>query len=342
MADDVGLRGRAGHSSDRNLGRDNIAGPLYHSVVFTPIANRKTQEVPVLFFQAGDAKHLPYTFWQARHWAGNSPLILLGDEANRHYRGLEHVPIRDFASSVSRLRDSYVHMSSNTAEFELFCLSRWLVIEEFARRQGLREFLYLDSDVLLFESPASMQARLPLCRLAAPWDGRVEHEKTVVSPGTTWIRDGDVLSEIGESILSFYGHPAEVARVQSTLTEIIQKKQGGWSDMNFLTRYASAQGEAAVNLWNPYADSLVDLNISLGSGFRCRDGLKDIDFRDGQAYGFFEPTQRWVRFATLHFVGHTKKFMGRHLGRPGDFGLAWSVMNERIRKGLKKNQPLSF
>jgi len=305
------------------------------------ISERKN-ELPVVFFQAGDAKHLPYTFWQARHWAGSSPLILLGDKTNRHYRGLEHVPIRDFASSVPRLRDSYFHMSSNTAEFEFFCLARWLVIEEFTRRQGLREFLYLDSDVLLFESPASMHLRLGPCRLGVAWQGSLEHEKSVVSPATTWIRDEDVLSEIKESILSFYGNPSEVARVQGSLTEAIEKKLGGWSDMNFLSRYVCAQGDAAANLWNPSANSLVDINIFQGSGFRCRDGLKDIELRDGQPYGFYEPTQHWVRFATLHFGGASKKKMHQFLDRPTDLSLIYARLSERVQKGLCRHKPVLF
>jgi hypothetical protein len=342
MADDAGLRGWAEHRSDVNLGRDNVAGALYHPSMLPPIEVRETREVPVLFFQAGDAQHLPYTFWQARHWAGSSPLILLGDKANRHYRGLEHVPIRDFASTVPRLRDLYAHISSNTEEFEFLCLARWLVMGEYAKRQGLREFLYLDSDVLLFESPASMQARLSPCRLAVAWNGSLEDGKSVVGPATTWIRDQGVLSELGESILSFYGDPSEVARVQGSLTETIQKKLGGWSDMNFLSRYAYTLGGAVVNLWSPSADSSVDMNIFQGSGFRCRDGLKDIKFRDGQPYGFYEPTQRWVRFATLHFGGASKKKMHQYLGRPSDPSLIYARLSERAQKGLGRHKPSAF
>lgn len=341
MADDAGLRGWAEHRSDVNLGRDNVAGALYHPVMLPTIAVRETREVPVLFFQAGDARHLPYTFWQARHWAGSSPLILLGDKANRHYRGLEHVPIRDFASTVPRLRDLYAHISSNTAEFEFLCLARWLVMGEYAKRQGLREFLYLDSDVLLFESPASMQARLSPCRLAVAWNGSLEDGKSVVSPAATWIRDEGVLSELGESILSFYGNPSEVARAQDLLTDTIQKKLGGWSDMNFLSRYAYTLGGAVANLWSPSTDTSVDMNIFQGSGFRCRDGLKEIEFRDGQPYGFYEPTQRWVRFATLHFGGASKKKMHQYLGRPSDPSLICARLLERVRKGFGWNKASS-
>lgn len=215
-------------------------------------------------------------------------------------------------------------------------------MEEFARRQGLREFLYLDSDVLLFESPASMQLRLGPCRLGVAWEGSLEHVKSVVSPATTWIRDQEVLSELGKSILSFIGDPSEVARVQDSFTETIQKKLGGWSDMNFLSRYTYTLGGAVANLWSPSTDTSVDMNIFQGSGFRCRDGLKEIEFRDGKPYGFYEPTQRWVRFAALHFGGASKKKMHHYLGRRPDPSLVCACMLERANKGFGWHKDWTF
>jgi hypothetical protein len=163
----------------------------------------------------------------------------------------------------------------------------------------------------------------------------------VVSPAATWIRDEGVLSELGESILSFYGNPSEVARAQDLLTDTIQKKLGGWSDMNFLSRYACALGGAVANLWSPSTDTSVDMNIFQESGFRCRDGLKEIELRDGQPYGFYEPTQRWVRFATLHFGGASKKKMHQYLGRPSDPSLICARLLERVRKGFGWNKASS-
>jgi hypothetical protein len=339
MADDAGLRGWAEHRSDVNLGRDNVAGALYHPTMLPPIAVRETREVPVLFFQAGDAQHLPYTFWQARHWAGSSPLILMGDKANRHYRGLEHVPIQDFASSVPRLRDLYAHISSNTEEFEFLCLARWLVMGEYARRQGLREFLYLDSDVLIYEKPAEIVSRVPACRLATEW---IRDPGAGISPAVTYIRDLTVLQEIEACMLQFYSNPKEIENMRVSLEESVRKKLGGMSDMLFLARYASRLGEAAFNLWEPEKDGVVDINITQAAGFRLREGLKEIEFRDGKPYGFYEPTQRWVRFAALHFNGHSKKVMGEYLGRPADFGLTTARLSERVQKVLGRHKPALF
>jgi hypothetical protein len=339
MADDAGLRGWAEHRSDVNLGRDNVAGALYHPTMLPPIAVRETREVPVLFFQAGDAQHLPYTFWQARHWAGSSPLILLGDKANRHYRGLEHVPIRDFASAVPRLRDLYVHISSNTEEFEFLCLARWLVMGEYARRQGLREFLYLDSDVLIYEKPAEIVSRVPACRLATEW---IRDVGAGISPAVTYIRDPAVLQEIEANMVQFYSNPTEIENTRVSYEELVRKKLGGVSDMIFLGRYASRLGEAAFNLWEPEKDGVVDINITQAVGFRFREGLKEIEFRNGKPYGFYEPTQRWVRFAALHFNGHSKKVMGEYLGRPADFGLTTARLSERVQKALGRHKPALF
>lgn len=194
------------------------------------LSSDKCGGTPVLFFQAGDAQHLPYTFWQARHWAGSSPLMLLGDKANRHYRGLEHVAIRDFASTVPRLRDLNVHISSNTAEFEFLCLARWLVMGEYARRQGLREFLCLDSDVLIYEKPVEIVSRVPACRLATEW---IRDVGAGISPAVTYIRDPTVLQEIEASMLQFYSNPVEIKNMRVSYKELVGKKLGGVSDMLF-------------------------------------------------------------------------------------------------------------
>ena len=302
--------------------------------------SKQKGEVPVVFFQAGDAQHLPYTFWQARHWAGSSPLILLGDKANRHYRGLEHVAIRDFSSAVPRLRDLYVHISSNTPEFEFFCLARWLVMEEFARRQGLREFLYLDSDVLIYEKPVEIVRRVPECRMAAGWLGDLGATFAGISPAVTYIRDPSVLQEIVASILKFYCNPTAIENMRAGSEDLVRKKLGGVSDMLFLARTFHQLGEGVSNLWEPEKDGVVDINIFQEAGFRPRGGLKEIEFRRGQPYAFYQPAGLWRRFSTLHFGGHSKKLMGRYLGQPANLNLAWARLRERLYKGLGRNKAI--
>ena len=299
------------------------------------------RDLPVLFFQAGDARHLPYTFWQAQHWAGGSPLILLGDESNRHYRGrgLEHVPIRDFASAVPRLRDLYVHISSNTAEFEFFCLARWLVMEEFARRQGLHEFLYLDCDILLYEKPSIMVRELPLCRmtLASAGSSGDPMAQACISPSV--VRDPTILEEFSQLLFSFYSDPRKLEETKKHFEFAIRQKMSAVSDMWFFGGLMARRPSDFYSTWTPPREGLLDFDINQSAGFRISGGMKDILFRDGVPYGFYEPTARWIRFGCLHFGGHAKKHIRKYLGRRPDQNLFWARFRERLGKGLKWHKP---
>jgi hypothetical protein len=235
---------------------------------------------------------------------------------------------------VPRLRDLYVHISSNTPEFEFFCLARWLVMAEFARRQGLREFLYLDSDVLLYEAPVSIAARIPPCRIALSWYGDLDPAGDVACPAVTLIRDAGVLAEIIEDIFSFYRDRPQLESVREALSETVRQHRGGISDMWFLARAIRSRSLPAFNLGYPVQDGAVDFNMFQANGFRCREGLKEIVFRDRRPYGFCEADSRWIRFATLHFGGHTKRKIANYLGRPFSPCLIKTILSERIRKWL--------
>ena len=230
-------------------------------------------------------------------------------------------------------------MSSNSAEFEFFCLARWLVIEEFARRTGLREFLYLDNDVLLYETLGSIARLIPPCRMTLAWQGPKNSVGGVVSAGEALIRDAGVLGKFCETLISFYENREAADDAQEKFAETITNKKGGISDMWFWTLFAKQNQQAIYNTWDPLKEVHLNINIFQSGGFRYREGLKQIEFRDGQPYGFYEPTQRWVRFAAFHFGGATKKKMHQYLGRPPDPSLIYARLWERVQKVLGRHKP---
>lgn len=297
------------------------------------------REIPILFFQAGDARHLPYTFSQARYWAKDGPVILLGDSSNRHYRGLDHVPIRDFASGVPRLRQTYVHYSSNAEEFEFFSLARWLVVEEFARKQGLREFLYLDSDVLIFDNPGKIAQGIPECGITLGWSGELDSPGAVACAGVCLTRDLSLLQKLCSNIYEFYEDPEKLTQGKAEVAAEVERKHGGISDMWFLVRFARENLSSIHNCWQPEIDGVIDLNISNADGFRRLGGVKEIQFRERIPYGFSEKKNRWIRFAALHFGGHNKKQMKKYLGRSGGLPLVAARLRERIGKCLGWHRP---
>jgi len=166
------------------------------------------------------------------------------------------------------------------------------------------------------------------------WQGPQNSVGGVVSAGEALIRDVAVLGEFCETMISFYENREAVDDAQVKFVEMITNKKGGVSDMWFWTLFARQNQQAIHNTWDPLKEVHLDINIFQSGGFRYREGLKEIKFRDGQPYGFYEPTQRWVRFASLHFGGATKKKMHQYLGRPSDPSLIYARLSERARKGL--------
>jgi hypothetical protein len=170
------------------------------------------------------------------------------------------------------------------------------------------------------------------------WQGSQNSVGEVVSAGETLIRDAGVLGEFCKTLISFYENREAVGDAQEKFAEMIRNKKGGISDMWFWTLFAKQNQQAIYNTWDPEKEVHLDINIFQSGGFRYREGLKEIEFRDGKPYGFYEPTQRWVRFATLHFNGHSKKVMGEYLGRPADFKLTAARLSERVQRGLGKHR----
>jgi len=106
----------------------------------------------IIFFHQGFTPYLAFSLAQALRSQPGSRVILLGDESNR-IRGLpyEHHPLPPDSARVREFRQRYRHFHTGNLEDERRCIERWFHLADFVERERLTEFLFLDSDVLLFE-----------------------------------------------------------------------------------------------------------------------------------------------------------------------------------------------
>lgn len=59
--------------------------------------------------------------------------------------------LEDYMQSANDFKQKYVHRSSYSYDFELFCFQRWFILRDFVSKTKLeKSFLYLDSDVFLY------------------------------------------------------------------------------------------------------------------------------------------------------------------------------------------------
>ena len=107
--------------------------------------------IPIIFIHNQNSSYLPLSLWQARKSNPETEVILIGDSGNAHFNYLvNHVDKSQYSKRADEFAKKFVNFSTNSHEFELICLQRWFILEEFMRQNNLEKCLYLDSDILLF------------------------------------------------------------------------------------------------------------------------------------------------------------------------------------------------
>ena len=107
-------------------------------------------KIHIILIHRGNADYLHYTLNQAHKSNPNGIIDLIGDEHNNKYNFINHFSINDFFNDAADFAKHYVHLSTNKKEFELFCFQRWFILKEFVQKNNISQYIYLDSDVMVF------------------------------------------------------------------------------------------------------------------------------------------------------------------------------------------------
>lgn len=257
--------------------------------------------------------------------AGEQLVVLAATEAGYAYR---------------RFCEVYVHLSSNTPAFEKICFRRYFLLADYlAANPECRQFVLIDSDVLLFRGAGAHIAQLvgdagfsgSFIRPAAGWN------PCQISPHVSyWTAQG--LRDFVAYVIETYSTPAGIQRLRDVADRFAARGvRGGVSDMTLLYLWAEASGNAAPI--NRVQDGqVIDHNVNGGTNhlvreFRVRGGAKRLELIDGQ------PCLRTsqgdaVRVLALHFQGAAKMAMAHALhGRMRTVAaLTWALQMARRAK----------
>lgn len=174
----------------------------------------------------------------------------------------------------------YHYTGQNSCAREWFCIMRWFVIWEYCRRHGINEFLFCDSDVLVFSAADEI---LP--------------------------KEFDYGWTSGISVFNRIKPLQEFCEwLPSALTEQF-KEPGDWNDMTLWQQFAVHHCTSRnVKFFNqPDWDYAVDPNLSLTDGWDGNGDGKLIQFDRQGPWGTFE--NRKVRLHNLHCWGPFKQQM---------------------------------
>ena len=270
----------------------------------------------------------------------NKTLLLCREAAAQAQEHLVVLSRTEAGYAYEHFRKIYVHLSSNTPEFEKICFRRYFLLADYlAANPYCSEFVLIDSDVLLFRGAGAHIAHLvgkadfsgSFIRPADGWN------PCQISPHVSyWTAKG--LRDFVASVIEMYSTPAGLLQLRDIADRFAARSvRGGVSDMTLLYLWAQATGN--VEPINRVLDGqVIDHNINGGTNhlvqeFRVRGGAKRLAFVGGQPC-LETRAGAAVRVVALHFQGSAKMAMQHALdGRVRTVAaLTWALQMARRAK----------
>lgn len=267
--------------------------------------------VPIVFIHQGASPHLAHALAQARQSNPQSRVILLGDDANRGYEGVEHHALRDYFERAAAFAAVYTHHSTHPEAFELICFQRWFALDEFLKAHGLRQCVYLDSDVLLYTDVTQDMKKFHRFDFTLCWN---------MVGCVFFVNRRQGLETFCRFAMDLYTkrHPYHYDRMVAHYA-VRQRHQltGGVCDMTALQLYAEINFGSVGEASHIIDGAVYDPGIATPHpGFEMENGFKKVTWRDGQPWGTYVPTGELIRFGALHFTGVAKGLMPQYRTPP--------------------------
>jgi hypothetical protein len=257
--------------------------------------------LPIIFIHNGNNSYLKYSLRQAKYFNPESPIHLIGDSKNDKFGFLQHHQIGDYFQEAKKFEAVYKHMSTNAHDIELFCFQRWFILKEFIERNNIDDFLYLDSDILIF------------CNANEYFRNLGNYEMTVCNergPQYTYIHSAKLLTGFCEFINSMFSKGPLLDRLASEFEERLKKNlNGGVCDMTAFFEYGKLPTVKMLDLSIIKNNSAFDDNISFSQGYEMENGRKKIYWDSDVPYGLHLESKTLIKFNGLHFQGPGKDFI---------------------------------
>lgn len=272
---------------------------------------------PIIFLHTGNPAFLATAIERAA-LHNDTEIILLGDESNKHIKGVSHYQVKDFFTKAQEFEDKYyIHMSSNAYGFELICYQRWFVLEEFIALKGYEKFWYIDSDVLVYDNLSTYLNTIPE---GTSYD-LVGFDTQNCGQGDSFmpafnLYAATLIAEITRFFKDSYTDP-EIFKVLTDKWKrhASQKIKGGICDMSQLKlffdynrgKYRIYNSYNLSNSYIPDGNINVELNYTPDNQkFKMLHGKKHVFVENYKAYGYLTSGQQ-VQFIASHFQGKEGK-----------------------------------
>ncbi|MDO5581308.1 MAG: hypothetical protein Q4G69_09235 [Planctomycetia bacterium] len=268
---------------------------------------------PVAIVHTGNPPYLEYCLRQIRKFNPDTPIYLIGDEANNCFDFVIHRNITDpdLSVDIEKFQSIYEHHSNFALKWERFCLERWIYIRNLLQKEQISGCLAIDSDVLLFCDIDEEAKRFrDYAMTFAHWD----QNRNLVH--CNFIQDRTVLESFCDYMFQVYEDPAILDRIKKANSK---SRNRFWiSDMSLFGDWCRNTEFPTAFFEDFYSKEICfDRCIDNGEHFRTQfyfPGLrkyKKILFKEGRPFGYLKDGRK-VPFKCLHYHGHFKFLMKDH------------------------------
>jgi hypothetical protein len=259
----------------------------------------------IVFIHKGYSSCLFASITTARESNPCGEIILIGDETNNIPKILnalncEHVNISKFESTAIKFAAIYRHDGNNSLGYELFCLQRWFILNDFlVTRPSKSKVLYLDSDAFLFEDASNvlsnMTSNIALCHFISPAFTYIKNVKEL-DKFCTFVYESFLNIELYEKLVEF-------------VKDYSNQGMPHISDMTLFGEYSSTKGSRAVGDLRSKDNSLTFYcdNFSYPQGMQMGLVGKRIE-KDRNGNRYFINEESGIRHLAggVHFQGMMK------------------------------------
>lgn len=268
--------------------------------------------VNIILIHRGQSNYLDTALKCARESNPGANIFLIGDRESCDLDFVKCFNIKDYSLGASEFAKNYEHFSTNTYDFELFCIQRWFILRDFMEANNLNNCFYIDSDVLIFSDLISERSKFSnflftlseeTCGHNSFWNSFKAIDDFCVFVENIYNKsDEDSYNEL----INFW------EKYQ------ISKELGGVCDMTLFNMYKKRRpgliGETASLIENSTYDHNFSSSSQNGVIFKNILGIKNIIWQNRIPY-VKNSSGDLIKFNTFHFQGATKKYMARAFNR---------------------------
>lgn len=257
--------------------------------------------IPIVFFHRGNQDYLKCALNRVERY--NDVSYLIGDESNKTLCK-NWYDINTLNGRFLEFKEKYIHMSTNSEEFELACFQRYFSLYELMKKCNLERAIMLDSDILVtmslgdlgIWSEKEVSFSVPLNQNEYEW---------VASPHVFYCTK-NMLEKFTGYLLSAYTN--QISKLEEKYHYHKEHNlKGGICDMTLL--YLWSKEIEFLNLYdmsNYYFDHTMQERASFIWDKVLH--MKKIRIKDGQMY-LINADKKLIQPVVLHFQGSTKSIV---------------------------------